>query len=150
MTDLEILVDFLRKIELEIKANMIANNQVATRKTIDSFEVITPNDVSAELWAAKWVMALEDGRKPTSHTGPFQSAGKTLVESIKEWIAAKKLDLNPYAVARKIHAEGTKLYRQGGKSGVISTVITEQRLSNLVEIFADQYLSSLESNLLTV
>jgi hypothetical protein len=94
----------------------------------------------------KYFTVLETGRKPTS--AGASKGNPTLRESILEWIKNKPIasDINPkslaFLIARKIHEEGSLLYRQGGKSGVISDFINNERIkedliNNLNEKFRD-------------
>lgn len=141
--EVELISAFLEELKAEIVQNLKDRGNVASGETINSLEVIPIDENTVALWGAKHLMALEDGRKPTRSGA--ESGSPTLFERIKQWIDDKGLDLNPYAVTKKIHKEGTSLYRQGGKSGVISTVITEQRINNFLEIFSREFMSSAES-----
>jgi len=74
----------------------------------------------------KFFTVLETGRGP-SKGGGGGGDGPTLKESIEEWITDKPVALQgitkkslAYLIAKGIHEKGTKLFQQGGKSGVIS------------------------------
>ena len=77
-----------------------------------------------------YIMTLETGRGPTR---PNAATGNpTVQESILTWI--KQRGITPtgitqetlaYLISRKIHQEGTLLFRQGGNSGIISEVQTD-------------------------
>ena len=45
---------------------------------------------------------------------------KFFADLIGEWIDAKGLDLNKWAVAHSIMTKGSKLYRSGGRSDIYS------------------------------
>lgn len=83
----------------------------------------------------KYVRVLETGRGPTKGGG--DGTGKTLRESILEWIETKPVpttDISPkslaFLIARKIHKEGTLLYRQGGNSGILSEYTNDEYIRN--------------------
>lgn len=71
----------------------------------------------------KYFTVLETGRKPGK---------RPPIDVIEQWVKAKPIqsDISPrslaFLIARKIGEEGSLLYRQGGKSGVISDSINEQ------------------------
>lgn len=147
----EAILQFLLQIEKEIIQNTIQAGQVATGKTIQSFEVAV-TDERGVLLAAPYVMVLEDGRGPTRRSG--KGPGTTLQQKIEEWMKAKGIvpkDISQsslaYIIARKIHNEGTRLYRRGGKSGVISNVITEQRIDSFMVVYADKFAQSVRSEI---
>lgn len=71
----------------------------------------------------KYFTVLETGRKPGKQPP---------LDPIQKWIEAKGIltDISSrslaYLIARKIGKEGSLLYRQGGKSGVISDFINDK------------------------
>lgn len=71
----------------------------------------------------KYFTVLETGRKPGK---------RPPIDVIEQWVKAKPVpsDISPrslaFLIARKIGEEGSLLYRQGGKSGVISDHINDQ------------------------
>ena len=73
----------------------------------------------------KYFTVLETGRKPGK---------RPPIDVIEQWVRQKPItsDISPrslaFLIARKIGEEGSLLYRQGGKSGVISDAINEQRI----------------------
>lgn len=85
----------------------------------------------------KYFTVLETGRKP----------GKMPpISAIEEWVKNKPIasDINPrslaFLIARKIGEEGSLLYRQGGKSGVISDFINDQKIKeDLVDLLDDKF-----------
>jgi len=82
----------------------------------------------------KYFTVLETGRKPGK---------RPPISAIEQWIKDKPIasDINPkslaFLIARKIGEEGSLLYRQGGKSGVISESINDkviqERLLNVLD-----------------
>lgn len=87
----------------------------------------------------KYFTVLETGRKPGK---------RPPISVIEQWIKDKPIasDINPrslaFLIARKIGEEGSLLYRQGGKSGVISEsindkVIQEKLINTISNSFRD-------------
>ena len=79
----------------------------------------------------KYFTVLETGRKPSKGGG--SSSGESLKDKIEQWIEQKPVILRDitkkslaYLIARKIHKEGSLLYRKGGNSGVISDYINQK------------------------
>lgn len=75
----------------------------------------------------KYFTVLETGRKPGKQPP---------TEPIRKWIKSKGIatDISEkslaYLIARKIGKEGSLLYRQGGKSGVISDFINDKYIKD--------------------
>lgn len=138
----EILYQFISDIEREVIDNMDAGDVNATGETKRSFE----KEVSLSrgiLYAAKHIGALEYGRGPTKSGG---GQGITLRQIIRKWIDDKGIvpegtskDSLAYLISRKIHNEGTKLYREGGFSGILTRVITPERVDALAGAIGDAY-----------
>lgn len=146
MTDEKnIIMSFMLEIQKDIIQRSEATGQRATGETYSQFG-IEANETKGILYGSAWVMTLEDGRGPSKGSGSDGS----LKDKIYEWIGAKgvfnvssekeKRSL-AYIIARKIHQEGTVLFRKGGGSGVISGAITEERINAFVGTFADYYLN---------
>ncbi len=131
------IVDYLQTVQAEIIDQIIKHKMNASGKTAASLEVI-PSSTGGSLVAAEHIIFLEDGRGPTSPTGPYKE-GEKLIDIIKQWISDKGLDLNPYAVTKTIHTKGTKLYRAGGKSGVLSIPLQAAGLNTLFYEIATQF-----------
>jgi hypothetical protein len=86
------------------------------------------------IYAAGYAFAVEFGRGP----------GKMPpVKSIRAWIDAKGIeptgiskDSLAFLIARKIAREGTDIYKEGGKSGILSGVVNAQAMEALrTELF---------------
>ncbi len=90
-----------------------------------------------ELLGPEHVQALISGRGPT---GSSAAAGEPrLYEVLAQWAQDKGLGLREgqtyeqlgRALAYRIHKEGTALYRAGGGSGLLQSVLTQDFLENL-------------------
>lgn len=101
MTDFaDILSREIQRLYEDVVDTMEANDQRATGKTIAALRS-TSSDEYAALLGPAHARFLRDGRGP----------GAVNVQAIIEWVKAKRLKLNPYAVAEKISQFGTLLYR---------------------------------------
>lgn len=69
-----------------------------------------------EIWGRDYTEYLVQGRPPNQDQSPERMkawvgwAGSTI---LKDWVQAKGLNINPYAVAWKIAREGTEYYPEG-------------------------------------
>lgn len=100
-----------------------------------SFEA---GDDFLELRGPQHAQALITGRRPTSAGA---TAGEPrLYEALAQWAQAKGLTLKRgetyedvgRALARRIHASGTALYRLGQPSGIFQSILTQQFLDLLL------------------
>lgn len=105
----------------KLKASIIANDMVATRALLDSvrFEKNESfGQLSYDIIALDYIVGLDQGVEPGETPYPT-------IEAIQTWLAAKGLDLNPYAVRNSIIANGTTWYRQGGSHIVTDSINVE-------------------------
>jgi len=112
-------------IQLEIieplKAAIVANDMVATRALLNSVrwqKNESFGQLSYDIIALDYIVGLDAGVEPGET--PFPT-----IEALQKWIAAKGLDLNPYAVRNSIIANGTTWYRQGGSHIVTDSINAE-------------------------
>jgi hypothetical protein len=105
----------------------------------------------------KYFTVLETGRAP-SKRGGGNAVGERLIDKIELWLDQKPVAVQDiskkslaYLIARKIHKEGSLLYRQGGNSGVISDYInqkyvtdnlTEKLFQAQIELITNQFLKA--------
>jgi len=143
-TDQEIAEQFLNSIRNEIIDRHIRLGQKASGSTIDRLAVRT-TVLGGILVGPGHITALDQGRGPT--TGGFGSSGggQSLRERIFDWLKFAKYGISfvddkertsiSFAIATKIHKEGTELFQKGG-SGLLTNLVTAQRLDALTGAFA--------------
>lgn len=118
----------------------------ATGKTAKSlrFEVKEDGSIlSLRIVGRPYFMSLQTGRRPTRQGSP--KGDPTLVDAIKEWLEAKGLPGNAYAIAKNIHEKGTKLYRQGGNTiitDIVNQSLVDKISEDVLKEFARYYLVS--------
>jgi len=139
------LTSFLNAVSTDIQNKQKEQGRVASGKSLAAYEVEV-DEFSGKLYGINYVGTLETGRK----AGRVPKFFRTI---ILEWMNQKSLfqaeseskrKSIAYLIARKIANDGTKLHRDGGKSGVLSTVVTEQRIN----MFSNEILESLQNDTL--
>lgn len=125
----EEILKFLNGISQDIKMVQEQQARVASGKTARSLEA-EADERSGVLYGSISVNALETGRKPGK---------RPPISAIRQWIEDKGIFTSEsdsrkngiaYVIAKKIGEEGTQLFREGGKSGVLSSVITDKRIDS--------------------
>jgi hypothetical protein len=92
---------------------------------------------------ASYVFTVEEGRGPTKDT----SGNGDLYRNILTWLVAKGIqptkgstrEQQAFAITNKIHKEGTQLFRRGGNSGVLSSVLNDELIARITERVADEF-----------
>lgn len=121
-----------------IRQNLQATGTNATGSTARSlrFEVKTEGAVQTlRVLGRPYFMTVETGRKPT----PDYKPSYEFVASIRQWMAAKGKEGNPYAVALNIHKKGTELYRKGGRQDIVSNVIGQDFIARITKDILAQF-----------
>lgn len=116
----QILLEELEDLRQRIIENMGRADQIVSGKTRDSLQV-NVRELSGVLTGRQAFATLENGSRPWSR--PPKRTPKWFADLIGEWIDAKGLDLNQWAVAHTIIHKGSKLYRTGGRADIYSPEI---------------------------
>ena len=136
----DLIINFLNEVARDIKQNQSAQGRTASGRTANSLEA-EADDNTGILYGSVSVNALETGRKSGRVPAGFKDV-------IKQWMSDKgifqaesdsKKNSIAYLIARKIAREGTALYRSGGNSGVLSTVLTDDRISGFESQILKRY-----------
>lgn len=129
----------LEKFGEELVRKYRASIDSVSGKTADSIHAVA-TDTELDIRGASYIFALEYGRGPTREGA--LNGNPTLFEAIKQWALLKGVikDLDSKAslgivaaITRKIHKEGTKLYRSGKPSGVLSRVTDTINMTSLLK-----------------
>jgi hypothetical protein len=101
MTDFAaILARQIAQLHEDVVDAMEANGQRATGRTIAALREVAGPEYAA-LVGPGHLKTLRDGRRPGQ---------RPPIAAIIEWLQAKRLQLNPYAVANSIAKKGTRLF----------------------------------------
>lgn len=131
-----ILREELEGLRTRIIDNMTAADQVVTGKTRDSMRVTVQGNAGV-LTGRQAFATLETGSRPWSRKP--KRTPKWFADLIGEWIEAKNLDLNQWAVAHTIIHQGSSLYRSGGRADIYSP-----ELQKTIDRIGDRILSRYE------
>ena len=135
----QILREELEALRVRIIQNMGRADQIVTGKTRDSLVVETGEQATGAygvLTGRQAFATLETGSRPWSR--PPAKVPKYFADLIGEWIEAKGLDLNQWAVAHTIIHKGSKLYRTGGRADIYTPEIA-QTMENLGNRILERY-----------
>lgn len=130
-----ILLEELEDLRKRIAENMGRADQIVTGKTRDSMQVSVQGNAGV-LTGRRAFATLETGSRPWSK--PPKRVPKFFADLIGEWIDAKGLDLNKWAVAHTIIHKGSKLYREGGRADVYSPEL-QKTIDRIGDRVLDQY-----------
>lgn len=140
------LLNYVTDIKNQIINIATQKGMNASGKTLASLQV-AETAAGYELQANSNIYFLENGRGPTHPGTP--AGNPKLTEIIQDWIDAKGLDINPYAVAATIHKSGTRLYRSGGNSGVLSVPLNLDKLDEVFASISAAYLQTAANDVFT-
>ncbi len=119
-------------------------------ESLDEFNDKTPEGFKFGILGEQYTGALESGRKPNSNQdeeslkGWVGWAGSTF---LKDWVDDKDLDINPYAVAWKIALEGWRVPNKFNAGGLVSNVVTDKRIGEVLKDLSLFYVSEIKSEI---
>lgn len=143
MQHADIVREELQDLAQRIADNIARNGQAASGKTQQSLHVEEDNE-SVTLYGRKAFGTMEQGRAPGRVPRNFQQI--LYLWSINKGIAfddERERSSFAYLLARKIQSEGTKLFREGGRTDVYSNEIPttieriRKRISRAFKIFVE-------------
>jgi hypothetical protein len=121
-------------------------------------------EVTAEgltIYGVNYLRWAETGRGATR--AGAKKGNPTLREAIEQWLKFKGIPLwrdkrgrfigrrtMAFVIARKIHREGTLLYRKKKTRDIFSNIITEESVSKLIKQITGNYIITTNSDLLRV
>jgi len=131
----------------QIQLNIQSTGTNATGKTSRSIHyTISDNGekITLQILGRPYITSIETGRKATPD---YTKPSVQFVASIKEWVKAKGLpEGSAYAIAKSIHAKGTKLFREGGRKDIISSVLNQSFIDQIAKDILDTYAKILVVN----
>lgn len=146
----QILADFFNALKNDVIKEQKQQGRVASGKSIEEYEVQADSN-QASLLGVSYVGTLETGRKPGKVPSGF-------TQIILKWIEDKSLFSGEseqkkksiaFLIARSISLNGTKLFQQGGNSGIISNIITDQRLASFTDLLMTSFQNAAVNQILT-
>lgn len=109
------------------------------------------NVLHVKIKGADYTYQLENGRLPNKNQDPKALkawvgwAGSTF---LKQWVSDKGINISPFAVAWKIARKGIKVPNTYNKGGLVSDVITNEKVNELVNSIGIATLASLKSDVI--
>lgn len=131
----QILREELEALRSRIIENMSKADQIVTGKTRDSMQVQV-RDNAGVLTGRRAFATLETGSRPWSRKP--KRVPKFFADLIGEWIEARGLDLNRWAVAHTIIHKGSRLYREGGRADIYSPEL-QKTIDRIGDRMVDHY-----------
>lgn len=125
-----------------------------SKRFADSIEY-KATETSFIISASPYIRTLIDGRPPTS-SGAAKGT-PTLQQIIRVWIDEKGIAPRPvngktptleslsWAISKSIHMRGDLLYQKGGGNNIFDSIITEDRLNNLLNLIGQKYFNEINS-----
>ncbi len=130
----EILVNFGNETVRIIQENLANTGTNASGETSQSLASDMVDDNRVQVSGKKYIYVVETGRK----------AGKMPpIEGIMKWLETGKVSISgsiesaAWAIAKKIGEEGSKLFRDGGRTDIITPAVDDQRIDELVNEIAN-------------
>jgi hypothetical protein len=152
MFDPDIIRSFAEKYIEDIRKSMDSSGVTASGNFNRSLQYYQ-SDKELIIYGAPYAGAIEFGRGPSSGKGDGSLRG-----IIRKWIDVKGItptgkiskDSLAFLITRKIHEEGTKLYRKDGKknpSKVIDGIRTDGRIEELAKKLALNVITEVKTQL---
>ena len=154
----QFLVEALQQFMEGLKEDLVNNIPSVSGKTRDAIRTEVSSGetlLTGSIFGPKYIGALEHGRGPTRGRG--KGGGQSLRENLLEWIKARGIQPTgkiktqeqlSWAMAVKIHNEGNRLFRRGGKSGVLTNVFKDDRIESFVQTWGNEYTRLIKSEIL--
>ena len=157
----EVLNKFGETLVNEIKFALANKNLTGYGPSVASGDLIKSiryevSDGELRIYALRYIGALQYGRRPTPPLTP--ASQPTLRERIYIWLGQKGIEPNDgiskeslaYLIARKIHKEGTSIYKRTGgqSSGLLDDVINQVFIENLEKELIFAYVEGVRSEVL--
>src|SRR5690554_376832 len=145
----EIIKDLVEGVQGDLIAGYDRHGLRASGSFARSLEpVITerPHGYNIKMKAARHSYFMENGRRPNAEKSP--AAAKRLYSIIKQWVQDKGLPFDNrrvFAICLKIVYKGIRVPNRYNPGGVMSEVVTEQRMRQLVRSLGRNILMEFQS-----
>ena len=113
---------------------------------LEAIVVQSGTKINAKIVGPIQSIFMEGGRGPNRNQS--QQAVKNLGWYLKQWVADKGIDVNPYAAAHKIVYLGIQVPNPHNPGGVISDVIDDEWFEQLNKVIGLDVLQSIQSDVL--
>jgi hypothetical protein len=108
-----------------VRANLGATGTNATLRTSQSLRIETFQEgtkTKMQLLGRPFFTTVETGRRPT----PGKKPSREMIANLSIWAEARGIPLSAvWAIANKIQASGTQLWREGGRTDIIEPAVDE-------------------------
>lgn len=133
----------------QIKENLASTGTNATGETGNSLRLEVKNEGFKQvlkIYGRPYFMTVETGRKPTPDFKPSIQ----FVANIKRWMDAKGKTGSAYGIAQAIHKKGSKLFREGGRTDIVSNVVNESFVQSISKEILDKFAKEVLTNTVTL
>lgn len=133
----EIVNKWLSDIEKDLVANYDKLGLRASgdwAKSLEPFTEINPGKIKLGILGNNYTRWVENGREPNkdqSEKGLKAWVGWAGSTFLKKWVEDKQININPFAVAWKIAREGWEVPNPNNAGGLVSDVVTRERMREL-------------------
>ncbi len=150
ITAREVFEQFSGSSIAEIQGKMGSTGANASGETSRSLRMEI-SDYELTIYGSEIFRYVETGRGPSRKRG----SGESLYERIKQWIKDKGItpdgdisdDSLAFLIARKIHNEGTVIYRTNSPRDIFSSVLDENKIRSLVDVISENSRNMITSDI---
>jgi hypothetical protein len=121
--------------------------------SLEQFKDVQAGKLKIGILANDYTTYLENGRNPNKNQTPeaLKSwvgwAGSTFLD---KWVQDKKINANPFAIAWKIAREGWRVPNQHNAGGLVSDVVTREKVYELNRKLVFFYADNLKSDVIKI
>lgn len=123
----------------KLKGLIVSNDMVATGALLNSVRVEKTERlgiITYDIIALDYIEDVNFGVPPKDSPDFKNFDQDPRITKLQEWIDAKSLDLNPFAVRANIMKYGTTWFRQGG-SNIVTDCINAEAFNQVIALAAD-------------
>lgn len=123
----------------------------AWASSISNEQKTTQTNINVKIFGNDYTQYLENGRGKNKNQSPeglrkwVGWAGSTF---LKDWVKAKGKNISPFAIAYKIAREGIKVPNANNKGGLVTDVITDQKIKQLYKEVGGVLINEIKSDII--